>query len=160
MHICKGLAFLYFFACASPISTSFRAKFVFRNEISLQHHVITLSHGRFITGRKINEFYFYKWISCRQSIILQLNENKHISFILTYTFISIFYVQYKAYKVLILTVKLSEIVFEFNIIKMTCLVNLTLFSRKKIHAKLYDFFFRSKCLDVSVLEEITIRISY
>lgn len=57
--------------------------------------------------------------------------------------ISIFYVQYKAYnlKVLILTVKLSEIVFEFNIIKMTCLVNLTLFSRKKIHAKLYDFFF-------------------
>lgn len=74
--------------------------------------------------------------------------------------ISIFYVQYKAYKVLILTVKLSEIVFEFNIIKMTCLVNLTLFSRKKIHAKLYDFFFRSKCLDVSVLEEITIRISY
>lgn len=74
--------------------------------------------------------------------------------------ISIFYVQYKAYKVLILTVKLSEIVFEFNIIKMTCLVNLTLFSRKKIHAKLYYFFFRSKCLDVSVLEEITIRISY
>lgn len=74
--------------------------------------------------------------------------------------ISIFYVQYKAYKVLILTVKLSEIVFEFNIIKMTCLVNLTLFSRKKIRAKLYDFFFRSKCLDVSVLEEITIRISY
>lgn len=63
---------------------------------------------------------------------------------LTYTFISIFYVQYKAYKVLILTVKLSEIVFEFNIIKMTCLVNLTLFSRKKIHAKLYDLFFQIK----------------